>query len=199
MFSIIAAGLFGLLGTTLGGYISYKQQKSAAQDERANRKVEQARQWQQDRAAESERRAAEQQEKGREMRRQAAVAFVKQVDDLAESGRTYWVSLREKAHGPELESARSAYLASWQTLASDFASFQLAVTAELNREGIALYGAARDYSVAIDEIADGRRTNAKADRAQDDLLEARRQFIRAAQHDLNPSSATDPADASATT
>ncbi len=196
MFSIIAAGFFGLLGTTLGGYISYKQQKSAAQDQRENRAAEQERQWRQDRAAESERRAAEQQEKWREMRRQAAVAFVKQIDDLAESGRTYWVSLQEKVHGHELETARSAYLASWQTLASDFASFQLAVTAELNEEGIALYGAARDYSVAIDEIADGRRANAKANRAQDDLLEARRQFIRAAQRDLNPAPTTDPAKAS---
>ncbi|MGY2001721.1 hypothetical protein [Blastococcus sp. SYSU DS1024] len=193
MFSIIAAGLFGLLGTAVGGFISYLLQKTAARQERENRAAEQEiriaeqeRQWRQELTTERDRRATEQQEKWREMRREAAVAFVKQIDDLAESGRAYWESLQDKTSGSEFERARSAYLTSWQTLASDFASFQLAVTEELNKEGVALYRAARDYSVAIDEVARGRRSNTKADRAQDDLLEARRQFIRAAQRELDP-------------
>lgn len=175
MFLAIATGLFGLLGTVVGGVISYKLQTHQAV---------------QARSIERERRADEDQTAWREHRRQASVEFVNRVDHLAESGREVCCSLGDAVSDDERQRSMDAYLADWRTLASGFAAFQLAVTAALNAQAAELYNAARDYSVAVDERVAGRKDGTKADRAQDALREARRLFIAAAQEDLRVPSAS---------
>jgi gas vesicle protein len=177
MVANIVTGLIGLLGTLVGGLVTHLQQKEQGRSTHL---------------LETERRIAERQENWREARRTAAVEFVNQVARLTDSTRDLWSALDGDVSEAELKRVKDTYQADWRTLASEFAAFQLAVTPELNAPSIDLYNAVKDYSVAIDELAAGHKARAKAERAQENLWEARRLFIAAAQEDLRVPAAGAP-------
>jgi gas vesicle protein len=174
VFATIAPALFGLLGTVVGGLLTFLQQ------ERNGRET---------RASESRERANEQQEKWRETRRQAAVEFVGQVDRLSDRTREYWASLDDDSLDAESrEAIKAAYLDAWRVLVGGFASFQITVSPELNEAGTKLRNAVTAYTEAVEAIAASNRRTQKATdesvRTQDEAWNARRQFIAVAHTDL---------------
>jgi hypothetical protein len=178
MFESIAPAFFGLLGTLVGGLLTYRQQTL---------------QGRQTQRHEAESRAVEIGEGWRKTRLQAAVEFINRADRLVDSTREYWTALDARVTSTELQRAKDAYLTDWRRLVADFASFQLTVTPDLNEAGSSLRNAVKDYTVAVDAVAgaDNAAARAKAARAaeqgHDTIWELRREFIGVAQRELgNP-------------
>jgi uncharacterized membrane protein len=175
--SILSTGLIGLLGTLLGGWLTYQQQQATARRDHEK--------WKREHRADEQRRAIERDDARREMRRSAAVAFVRHVDAHREACRAYWDAVDRQAPEADLTTARNAYVNSWDALALELAAFQLAASPDVSVEGGALYNAVRDYSEAVDRVArDVRGAGKHAESVQEALFVARRRFISAAQGDL---------------
>lgn len=126
------------------------------------------------------------------MRKDAAVAFVKQVDAHREACRAYWEVLGPASLNTDVAAAKSTYLASWDAVALELGAFQLATSPDVSQEGGSLYNALRDYSEAVEAVARNQRgASQHAESVQDAIFAARGRFIRVAQADLTPADATD--------
>ena len=153
--------MFGLLGTLVGGLITWFGQWHSSRVERRRQEI----QLQQQRA---------------DLRRQAYLRFLNSADEFQEHARDITAVIGVGRDGDVRRQAEERYLLGWRQLNSCLAEAQIAGPRQVSEEAGRLYSAAAAYSNAVDnyirETPQGNRGKAQRESLEDAMIEARRVF-----------------------